>query len=107
MFSRKEVRYFADEPEAAAWIINKDDFSVVRKDQPGISQNAKRINAIKDRWYIARGKDRKYFELGNYFKNRGKYTQAEAMFIKTLQMDPQNQNAPGALTAIYKYKEKL
>ncbi|MDO9066339.1 MAG: hypothetical protein Q7U96_04570, partial [Chloroflexota bacterium] len=78
MFSRGEIGYFADNLEDASWIIDKDNFSVAQKNQAGVSENAKKINAITDKWYIALGKDQKYSELGSRFRSQGRYEQAEA-----------------------------
>jgi len=109
MFSRKEVGYFAESIRDATWIIDKEDFSLIKKSPENIFKEAKKINTIKDKWYIATGKDEEYLDLGHFFKGQGNYNKAEEMFKKAIEMNPKNDEAYGALGECYrmqgKYKE--
>jgi hypothetical protein len=106
MFSRKEVGYFADNPGDATWVIDKGNFSVVPRNQAGVSKNAKKINAIKDRWYIAEGKDEEYIELGNRLRNQRRYREAEAMFKRAIALETRNDKARTALFDLYEIQGK-
>ncbi|MDD5130444.1 MAG: hypothetical protein PHS66_05290 [Candidatus Omnitrophica bacterium] len=105
IFSRRQLEYFTDNPQGAAWVIDKDDFSIARKDQAGISLKAQKINSLGNKWYKAVGKDQAYLQAGYIFKNRGDYAQAAALFKKAIEMEPQNQEAQAALVNLYNYEE--
>lgn len=90
MFSKKDVRYFSDNIESASWIIDKDEFSVVRKSPENLSKKVIKLNLLKDKDYIDVGKDRRYMDLAYFYRDKGNYGQAGVMFKKAIDLNPNN-----------------
>lgn len=107
MFSRREVEYFAESLNEAAWSIDKSDFSIVKKSKANIFTTAKKINMLQDNWYISLGKDQEYFGLGVLYKEQNNYIKAEAMFKKAIEMGSQDIRVYAALGELYKMQGKI
>ena len=93
MFSRKEMENFSFDPEGARWIIDKEDFKVVKKSPENMAKEGKRINFMIDRRYIALEKSREYVSLGYLYIKKLRYTEAEEMFKKAIEMNHGNNRA--------------
>ena len=93
MFSRKEMENFSFDPEGARWIIDKEDFKVVKKSPENMAKEGKRINFMIDRRYIALEKSREYVNLGYLYIKKLRYTEAEEMFKKAIEMNHGNNRA--------------
>ncbi|MCK5491537.1 MAG: tetratricopeptide repeat protein [Candidatus Omnitrophica bacterium] len=104
MFSKKEIAYFAENLKEAFWIINKEDFSIMMNDPNNSCENAKKINSIRDKFYVAFRKDKKYLQLGEIYIEQGKYAKAKAMFKKAIEFNPNNEEAYFLIENLYNNK---
>ena len=93
MFSRKEMENFSFDPEGARWIIDKEDFKVVKKSPENMAKEGKRIGA---------GKSEQYVTLGDLYKDLSRHEKAENMYKKAIEADAKNDIAYDALGAYYK-----
>lgn len=104
MFSKKEITCFAENLKEAFWIINKEDFSIMMNDPNNSCENAKKINSIRDKFYVAFRKDKKYLQLGEIYIEQGKYAKAKAMFKKAIEFNPNNEEAYFLIENLYNNK---
>ncbi|MDP2927698.1 MAG: tetratricopeptide repeat protein [Candidatus Omnitrophota bacterium] len=93
MFNKQEVKYFSNIIKDATWVVDKKDFSITRKSSDVIHEKAIKINAVDEKVDIDLGRDEDYVDLGCFYRNRGRYKEAEAMFKKALQVNPENNDA--------------
>jgi len=96
MFSRKDIGYFAQKIDNAEWIIDKENFSVVRKTEKNIRMKGKKIGL---------GKEEQYRMLGDFYMSKGNYEKAERMFKRAIEIKSQNENVSEALEESRKGKK--
>jgi hypothetical protein len=97
MFSEKEMENFTDAPQNARWIISKENFGVIDKSQESLSGKGRKINTIRDKYYITPGKDYVYIELGYRYRREGRHDRERRMFERALELNPGNKKAKGEL----------
>jgi tetratricopeptide (TPR) repeat protein len=90
LFSRNEIEYFSESLKDAFWIIDKKDFSVIRKSSEHATEKAIKVNVVENKAYIDLGKDKKYVNVGWFYIQQGRYPEAEKMFKKAIEMNPKN-----------------
>ncbi|MFA5163774.1 MAG: hypothetical protein WC441_04655 [Patescibacteria group bacterium] len=93
MFSEKEMENFTDAPQNARWVISKENFGVIDKSQESLSGKGRKINTIRDKYYITPGKDYVYIELGYRYRREGRHDRERRMFEKALELNPRNEEA--------------
>jgi tetratricopeptide (TPR) repeat protein len=97
MFSRSEIEYFSESLKDATWIIDKEDFSVIRKSSKDTFKKAKKIYSEKIEQFM---------NLANFYVDQKQYHEAEKMFKKAIEMNPKNDKAYIALGKCYKIQGK-
>lgn len=80
MFSAQEVRFFAETMDEASWVIDKDDFSVIAKEE--------RHKPKKKKIFL--GKEEQYLNLADYYQRNKKFKQAKAILQAALKINPDN-----------------
>jgi len=102
MFSEKEMENFTDAPQNARWIISKENFGVIDKSQESLSGKGRKINTIRDKYYITPGKDYVYIELGYRYRREGRHDRERRMFERALELNPGNKEAASVLEELNK-----
>jgi len=97
VFSKNELRYFSPTLKDAVWMVDKEDFIVVKKSPENIFKQAEKIHS---------GKEEQYINLGNFYKNQGEYKEAEKMFKKLVELDTKSDIAYLNLGHFYKEQRK-
>jgi len=100
IFPKEQISLFVDNLKDAYWTIDKRNFEIITKKQ--IPQgDIPVINKIESPWYIDVGKDRLYFDVGDYCEKRGNYQKAEKLYKKALEVNPVYLDAYEALGNLY------
>ena len=94
MFSKKEIKYFSEDINDAAWIIDKEKFNVVEKTAENIRKEGTKVIL---------GKAEQYGELGCFYMEGNNYKKAERMFKKAEAMS-ENRSALYFSEQCYKRK---
>ncbi|MDP2927795.1 MAG: tetratricopeptide repeat protein [Candidatus Omnitrophota bacterium] len=106
LFSRNEIEYFSESLKDAFWIIDKKDFSVIRKSSENATEKAIKVNVVENKAYIDLGKDKKYVNIGWFYIQQGRYPEAEKMFKKALELNPNNTSAYDGLGICYREQKR-
>jgi len=77
IFSKKEIQYFTNDMKTASWIIDRDNFKVIKK---GVKKRFRRQKIL------SKSKSRQYIDLGIFYFDLENYDRAEYMLMKAIQM---------------------
>lgn len=95
LFPKKEIDSFAFNFDEAAWVIDKENFSVIHKSLS--NRTYKKMNS---------GKAIQYFQLGSLYKDKETYKKAEDCFKKAIEISPNIDIIYSELGDLYIKQEK-
>ncbi len=81
MFSKEQFVYFARSYEEATWIIDKENFDLIKKYPPKIFKKTKNVGL---------GKDMQYVDLGNFYLGQKEYDRSRNRFERAIAINPNN-----------------
>ena len=92
LFSKKDNEFFSNTFDDAVWIIDKDNFSVIKKDS--------KLNFIKNK-LVDLGKDSQYLDLGSFYLDKVEHKKARFYFKRAIAANPRNSDAYRELGEFY------
>jgi tetratricopeptide (TPR) repeat protein len=106
MFSKEELNVFSHDFDSATWIIDKENFSVVKKSPRYRSLEVRKINTIKDKWHCTVEKVDKYLSVAWYYKEKERYEEAIEMFEKAFEFGSSNWGIYSEIAHFYNTRGK-
>jgi len=102
VFNRQEIRYFSNQFIDAVWVIDSRNLDLTKRSNENLPEELEKYNINENSQIISPVQYSDYAELGKSYNNQGRSGEAERIFIKLLEINPEDDDIYVSLGGIYR-----